>query len=44
MPARPFTAAASGVSVAVALTPGNSSPTVARSTPVSPSEGSTSPM
>jgi hypothetical protein len=32
------------VSVAVAFTPGYSSPTVASSTPVSPSDGRTSPM
>ncbi len=44
MSARPFTAAARGVSVAVARTPGYSSPTVDSRTPVSPREGSTSPM
>lgn len=44
MAAPPFTRAAAGVSVAVARTPGNSSPTVDSSTPVSPSDGSTSPM
>ncbi len=44
MRSEPLSAAVSGGSVAVAVTPGYSSSVVASSTPVSPSDGSTCSM